>query len=134
MIYLDSSALLKLLVEEAESAALAEFLTAHADLRPITSELAQVEVSRALRRLAPEAIGDARVLLAQLDSIPLDSSVLQVAADLEPPLLRTLDALHLASALGLGDALSVFIAYDHRLNAAARSAGLEVRHPGVEGP
>ena len=133
MIYLDSSALLKLLVDEAESAALAEFLAGHSDVRPVTSELAQVEVARALRRLAPEALGDARLLLAQLDTIPLDANVLQLAADLEPPLLRTLDALHLASAIGLEDALSTFIAYDHRLIAAARSAGLKVRHPGADG-
>lgn len=132
MIYLDSSALLKLLVDEADSEALVGFLTEHAELRPVTSELALVEVPRVLRRLAPPALGEARALLTQLDIVPLHQRVLQVAADLEDPLLRTLDALHLASALDLAGALRLFVAYDHRLNAAARSAGLEVQHPGAE--
>lgn len=131
MIYLDSSALLKLLVEEAESATLVDFLAGHADLRAVTSELAQVEVPRALRRLAPSALGEARTLLTQLDTVPLGQRILQVAAELEDPLLRTLDALHLASALDLGGALRVFVSYDYRLNAAARAAGLEVEHPGA---
>ena len=131
MIYLDSSALLKLFVEEAESAALSEWMVQHPGLPAVSSELALVEVVRAVRRLAPEAEPDARTLVAQLDLIPLSSDVVAQAADAGDPLLRTLDALHLASALVVREALTFFVVYDHRLAAAARAAGFEVVQPGA---
>lgn len=131
MIYLDSSALLKLLVDEAESSDLADFLSTHAELPAVSSELATVEVVRAVRRLAPDSVDDARTLVSQLDLIPLTTEVVGRAADVGEPPLRTLGALHLASALAVRDALLFFVAYDHRLVSAACAAGLVVSHPGA---
>lgn len=138
MIYLDSSALLKLLVEEAESEALATWLTEYSEERAgtggvaaVSSDLARVEVVRAARRLNPQAVASARTLVAQLDLVPLSREVVDLAADLGEPGLRSLDALHLASALLLGGDLDVVVVYDQRLSAAAQDAGLAVVHPGA---
>ena len=132
MIYLDSSALLKLLFEEPESAALARWLAERTGTPAVSSELARVEVLRASRRLNPVALPAARSLLAQLDLIPLTSALLAEAAEVGDPLLRPLDALHLASALSIQTELSAFVAYDHRLAAAAVDAGLEPVRPAVD--
>jgi uncharacterized protein len=129
VIYLDSSALLKLLFEERESAALDEWISQHAGTPVLSSELARVEVVRATRRLDAEALPAARALVAQLDVVPLTSALVHEAAEVGDPLLRTLDALHLASALSIRSHLSAFIAYDHRLAAAAAAAGLELLQP-----
>ena len=130
MIYLDSSALLKLLHEEPESAALADWLSAHADSPMISSELAKVEVSRACRRVNPDALPAARKLLAQLDLIPLTSDLVDDAADIGDVTLRSLDAIHLASALSIRSDMTGFIAYDRCLGDAAAAAGLELLSPG----
>jgi uncharacterized protein len=131
LIYLDSSALLKLLFEEGESAALAQWLEQHVGTPAVSSEVARVEVLRASRRLNPAALPAARSLLAQLDLIPLTSVLLAEAAEVGDPLLRTLDALHLASAMSIRTELSAFVAYDHRLAAAAAAAGLDPVRPAV---
>ena len=131
MIYLDSSALLKLVVAERETAALAQWLAERADVPVASSELAKVEVLRACRRVAPNAVNLARDLLSGLDFVPLSSSVIDVAAELEGDALRSLDALHLASALAVRAALTAFIAYDLRLQAGAASAGLTTIAPGA---
>lgn len=129
--YLDSSALLKLLVEEPESVALADWIAQHPDVPAVSSELAIVEVVQGIRRLAPESVPEARTLVAQLDLVPLTGEVVTRAADVGDPLLRTLDALHLASALAVRESLTSFVAYDHRLAAAARAVGFDVLHPGA---
>jgi predicted nucleic acid-binding protein len=121
MIYLDSSALLKLLFEEAESAALAPWLSEQTGTPMVTSELAKVEVVRAARRLDADVVPTARVLMSQLDLIPLNSGLLN-AADVGEPLLRTLGAIHLASALSIQADLTAFVAYDIQLVAAAKAA------------
>ena len=131
MNYLDSSALLKLLFEERESAALATWLEERGAVPSVTSELARVEVLRAARRIDPEVVPAARSLLAGLDLVPLDGAVVAAAAELDDPLLRALDALHLASALALGQDLAGFVAYDRRLAAAAATAGLVTAQPGA---
>ena len=131
MIYLDSSALLKLLFEENESSALEQWLTAHAASPMVSSELAKVEVLRASRRLAPATLPAARMMLTQLDLIPLTGGVVERAAELAEPSLRGLDALHVASALSIAGDLSTFIAYDRRLIAAASAAGLDPLQPGA---
>lgn len=131
MIYLDSSALLKLLFQEPESDSLEQWLTQRATTPLLSSELARVEVLRASRRIDPEALPGARTLLAGLDLIPLTGAVADQAAYVGDTLLRSLDALHLASALSIGGSLSAFVAYDHRLFAAAESAGLEPFRPGT---
>ena len=131
MIYLDSSALLKLLHEERESAALEEWLLARAGTPVVSSELAKVEVIRACRRVNADALPAARALLAELDLIPLTSDVVDEAADVDGTVLRSLDAIHLASALSIRGDLSAFVAYDHRLVEAATAAGLELHRPGA---
>ena len=129
MIYLDSSALMKLVRREDETDALREWLDVHPG-PVVTSELGRVEVLRAARRGGGQVLVEARAVVADLDLVPLDRAVQDIACDVEDPLLRTLDALHLASVLLLGDALTVLVAYDHRLADAARSAGLVVTAPG----
>jgi uncharacterized protein len=124
MIYLDSSALLKLLFEEAESAALARWISERAGTPTVTSEVAKVEVIRAARRLDPAVVPAARTLVSQLDLVPLRGRVIDDAADAGEPTLRALDAIHLASALSIRDDLTAFVAYDNRLIAAAAGAGL----------
>jgi predicted nucleic acid-binding protein len=131
VIYLDSSALLKLVFEEPESAALDDWLSARADLPVVSSVLAKVEVVRACRRMEVDALPEARALLAALDLIPLTSGVLDDAADAGEALLRSLDAIHLASALTIKEELSAFVAYDLRLGDAAAFAGLPVVRPGT---
>ena len=131
MIYLDASAVLKLLIEEPESAALESWITAQAGAPMVTSILAKVEVLRACRRLNAEALPAATALLAELDLIPLTTDVIDHAAEVGGPLLRSLDAIHLASALSIGVDLAAFVCFDRRLLEAASAAGLEAVHPGV---
>jgi predicted nucleic acid-binding protein len=134
VIYLDSSALMKLVRREAETDALREWLSLRSEQPVVSSELGRVEVLRAARRAGDSFLAEARTVVGDLDLIPLDRAVQDVACDIGDPLLRTLDALHLASALLLGDALTAFIAYDHRLAVGARAAGLVVAAPGQPPP
>ena len=130
MIYLDPSALMKLVRREDETAALRDWL----DLRPeqpvVTSELGRVEVLRAARRVGGQVVAEARAVVGDLDLVPLDRAVQDVACDIGGPLLRALDALHLASALLLGEGLTAFVVYDRRLADAAQTAGLVITTPG----
>lgn len=130
MIYLDSSALLKLVVTEAETGTLTSWLAERADTTWVSSELASVEVVRAARRLDEDAVPAARTLLERLDVVPLTGVVVRTAQDLRPAALRSLDALHLASALLLREDLTAFVAYDARLAVAAADAGLVTASPG----
>jgi uncharacterized protein len=129
LLYLDSSALVKLVLPEAETGPLLAALASWP--QRITSELAVVEVHRAVRRATPsEAVyRRAQEILAGVHLLRLDRPVLDRASALEPPALRSLDALHLASALELGDDLGGFVAYDPRLAGAAATAGLPVLAP-----
>ena len=128
--YLDASALVKLATPEAETDALRAVLDTF-DAR-LTNRLATVEVARALLRrgvtsaaLAAE-VSEAFLGLAITE---LDAAIAESAGRLEPPALRSLDAIHLASALALGDELAAFVTYDARLAEAARAAGLEAIAP-----
>jgi predicted nucleic acid-binding protein len=78
-----------------------------------------------------DALSEAKVLLAGLDLVPLTGAVVDVAGDVGEPLLRSLDAIHLASALSVGADLTAFVAYDHRLGQAASAAGLRLLAPGA---
>lgn len=127
MIYADASALAKLVTREAESDALRSWLVGRA-APVITSELGRVEVLRTARRADGE-LREARLVMGDVLLVPLDRPVLDLAAEVGGAPLRTLDALHLASALLLGDALTAFVAYDARLLDAARGAGLPVSSP-----
>jgi predicted nucleic acid-binding protein len=130
VIYLDSSALMKLVRAEGETEALREWLTLRPDQPIVTSELGRVEVLRAARRVGGRVLTEARAVVGDLDLVPLDRAVQDLAADIDEPLLRTPDALHLASAVLLIEQLTVFVAYDHRLTSAAQAAGLDVATPG----
>ena len=124
--YLDSSALVKLVIREPQSHTLR---AAVAGLGwQVSSELAVVEVGRRARRHGRDADARARGVLAYTHLRPLDRNVLDLAAELEPTGLRSLDAIHLATALSL-DGLDVFVSYDSRLNEAAAAAGLSVEAP-----
>ncbi len=125
--YLDASAIVKLVVIESETLALVEALQGRR--RMTSAALARVEVVRAVRATAPEQIGAARLALAELDFVPLDEPLLDAAADLEHGALRSLDAIHVAAALELGDALAELITYDRRMAAAAAALGLPVASP-----
>ncbi|WP_346620982.1 type II toxin-antitoxin system VapC family toxin [Blastococcus montanus] len=130
MIYLDSSALLKLVRAEEYSAELSSWLADRPDVPLVSSALARVEVLRACRRIDTRLLAPGRAVLAVLDTVPVDDDVLAAAAELPEPGLRSLDALHLASALSLDPDLEAFVAYDARLTAAAADAGLTVARPG----
>ncbi|MFT3851146.1 MAG: type II toxin-antitoxin system VapC family toxin [Ilumatobacteraceae bacterium] len=129
MIYLDSSALMKLVREEAETEALREWLVDRPGVPVVTSELGRIEVLCAARRVGSEALVEARAAVGDVDLVPLDRSVQDVACEIGGASLRTLDALHLASAVLLGDDLTVLVAYDDRLLDAARDVGLPVATP-----
>lgn len=132
MIYLDSSALMKIVRREDETAALGEWLVRRPEQQVVSSELARVEVLRAARRVGGPATAEAPAVVADVDLIPLDHAVQNVACDIGDPALGILPALHLASALLLVEQLTAFIAYDHRLADAARAVGLPVATPGLE--
>ncbi|MFN8520113.1 MAG: type II toxin-antitoxin system VapC family toxin [Chloroflexota bacterium] len=128
-LFLDSSALVKLVVREPETDALLGFLGS--PRRPILiSEIAITEVTRDARRVG----ADAERVLAECEVILLRSAELVAAATMEPADLRTLDAIHLAAASAVAEHLDAFVAYDRRLLRAARALGLAVASPGVTTP
>lgn len=129
MIYLDSSALVKLAVTETESQALRAWLAERPDDPRISSDLVRVEVTRAVMRSQPTALLQAQQIVSRLNKILVGPELLSTAASLLPPTLRSLDAVHLASAMLLRNQLSAFVCYDDRLRSAATAAGLPVAAP-----
>lgn len=125
--YVDSSALVKLVIPEPESGALRGGLAAWG--RHVSSALARVEVARACARLNATARATAERVVGALDLIALDDDVLLEAARLAPVELRSLDAIHVASALVLGEAVGVAFAYDERLIQAMAAAGIATASP-----
>jgi predicted nucleic acid-binding protein len=93
--------------------------------------IGRVELIRACRRMEPDSVATANLLLADLPFVSLTSWVMETAENIGPPTLRSLDALHLASAFELGDTLTGFIAYDKRLRDAAVLTNLPVMTPGT---
>jgi predicted nucleic acid-binding protein len=129
-IYLDSSALVKLIHVEQESRALRRYLRRYRDDSYVTSALSRVEVVRAVLGGGSEAIQLARDQLSRLDQIALDATALDEAATLSPDTrLRSLDAVHLAAARIVGSELRSLITYDLRMAEAARRLGLLVEAP-----
>jgi uncharacterized protein len=127
-IYLDSSAIIKLLFEEDESDALREFLVGHP--RRVSSVVARLEVLRTIGRVEDAAVTrEANELLDRIHLIRPDDTMLTVAAEVGPATLRTLDAIHLVTALSLRPDLAGVVAYDRVLGDAARAAGLTVFAP-----
>jgi len=127
--YLDASAVVKLLMEEPETAALRRRLPTWP--RRASAALLRVELLRTIRRAGlPRLLKDARRQLAGIHLIRLDDDLLERAAELEPPTVRSLDAIHLAAALGLGSELGAVVTYDARMSEAAQALGLPVVGPG----
>ncbi|MHB8589558.1 MAG: type II toxin-antitoxin system VapC family toxin [Candidatus Dormibacteraceae bacterium] len=129
IIYLDASAIVKLVVREAETDALRSFLGS-AEL--ISSEVVTVEVPRAsfLKTGDPLTLRHSELVLKRFFLVALDDGLRSMAARAQPPDLRSLDAIHLVSALHVSSRVEAAIIYDHRLAKAARDARLVVETPG----
>lgn len=125
--YLDSSAFVKLVIAEPETQALRRFLRAWPDR--ISSALLRAESLRAIRRFDPAVRSMTIRLLKDIALIDVTRDIIDAAAALDPPALRTLDAIHLATGLSVGDALGVVLTYDQRLAEAASAMGLAVAAP-----
>ena len=124
--YLDTSAFIKLVCSEPESPALRREL---AGRELLSSTLLIVEGRRAARRYGELATKRARAALTAITLIPLDQPILDAAAELDPAELRSLDALHLATFVSLGEDLGRLYCYDARLGDAAQALGIEVSQP-----
>ncbi|MGH3186062.1 MAG: type II toxin-antitoxin system VapC family toxin [Streptosporangiaceae bacterium] len=129
MIYLDSSALIKLALTEPESAALARWLAERADQPLVSSALHRAEVPRAVWRAEPGALPRSYRVIKRIARVALTAEVLENSATLPPQALSPAHAIHLASALALREHLTAFVAYDEDLLAAAKGVGLPVASP-----
>ena len=129
MIYLDSAAVVKLVRTEPSTEALVGWLNVRIDVPLISSVLVEVEVPRALRRSDPTALPAVPATLARITRLEVDATVRVVAASFLDPRLRSLDAIHLATALQVAGQLQAFVTYDERLLASAQIAGLPVASP-----
>ncbi len=127
-LYLDSSAFVKLTVEEPETAALRTFLAKRGGRR-VSSALLRTEALRAVRHLGAEALATAREGLRRVDLVGIDDRILDAAGTLEPRVLRTLDSIHVATALAVGDDLEAIVTYDERMVEAAKLLGLATASP-----
>ncbi len=125
--YLDSSAIVKLVVAEPESVALGRYLRRRRTL--VSSGLARAEVARALLPLGAQAVRRGQDILARLELIRISDRILAGAGRLQPAELPTLDAIHLATALELEGDLARLVTYDERLHTAAVAAGCPVAAP-----
>jgi len=136
VIYLDSAAVVKLVRQEQHSADLVGWLSSHPDVPLVSSALTEVEVPRALRRAAPQALVGVPAAVGRVYRIEIDPTVRATAAAFAEPTLRSLDAIHLATAQILanepGASLTAFVTYDQRLLASATAAGLPTASPGVQ--
>jgi uncharacterized protein len=129
-LYLDSSALVKLVQREPETVALRRFLQQHRADERVTSALARVEVVRSVLAGGPRAVAHARRQLARVYQVAIEVDLLDRAALLAPgSLLRSLDAIHLATAQMLGSELRAVVTYDQRLAGAAGTLGMAVVAP-----
>ncbi|MGH9293640.1 MAG: PIN domain-containing protein [Acidimicrobiales bacterium] len=130
ILYLDSSALVKLVQVEPESTGLRRYLRGSRGDRLVTSTLARVEVVRSVLPGGPAAVAKARRQLARLDQVALGEELLDRAATLVPDeRLRSLDAIHLAAALLAGADLRAIVTYDHRMAEAASGLLIAVESP-----
>jgi len=129
MIYLDSAAVIKLVHAEPESAALRNWLDERAEIQWISSVLTEIESLRALARYAPQAASRLPAVLDQINLIDLDQRIRMLAQTVTPATMRSLDAIHLGTALCSRSSLTSFVTYDKRLLDAAQAAGLRIDAP-----
>ena len=129
MIYLDSAAVVKLVHAEPESPALRAWLDERAETGWISSVLVEIESFRALARHAPDAVTRLHSVLDQIDLIDLDQRIRMLAQTVTPATVRSLDAIHLGTALRSRSSLTSFVTYDKRLLDAAQAAGLPIGAP-----
>jgi predicted nucleic acid-binding protein len=128
--YLDTSAFVKFVAIEEFSTSLREWVQ---QMEPelVSSDLLRIEALRAARRLGPEYLKAAREALQHVHLIALTSRMCEAAADLDPAILRSLDAAHLATALSIGDDVFGDVTYDQRFSDACNQLGLRVVTPGL---
>jgi predicted nucleic acid-binding protein len=127
--YADSSAILKLLILEKESADLTDFI----DFTIKSSVLTRVEVIRVLYKIAPEKIDRAQIILAGIDLTPLNPAILSMAENFAPAItLKSLDALHVATAIFLDKSVEGVITYDKAIIKNAKELGIKVASPGMK--
>jgi hypothetical protein len=129
VIYFDSSAFVKLVWQESESAALADYVQEYSDHEHVSSSLLVIEVRRAALRDGGQQLPRIDIALDRIGLIDIGHGVLEVASRIPEPSLRSLDAIHLATALILGTALEAFITYDARLASAATANGITAVAP-----
>ncbi len=125
--YVDSSAIVKLAVAEPESKALRRYLSRRMPL--VSSALARTEVARALMPTGPEAVARGEEVLRRIQLLRVNDRVLREAGRMAPAELRSLDAIHLASARQLGSPVRQIVTYDERMAEAARACGWSVASP-----
>lgn len=132
MIYLETSALVKLIRIEVESDDLDDWLDERTEIRWITSTLTEVELPRAIRAVAPQGLPSVPAVLARLDRFEIDQIIRSTAAAYPNSALRSLDAIHLATAQTAAATapLTALVTYDSRLGEAADSLGITVVAPG----
>jgi uncharacterized protein len=127
--YADTSAVIKLLIEETDSTAFAAFYDTHADAEWVSSALLRIEVGRAVARAMPALLPDARDLLLAFSCIAIDDELVEGAMNEPDRMLRSLDAIHMATARILAPELDALVTYDDRLLRAAGDAGLVTVSP-----
>jgi uncharacterized protein len=126
--YVDTSALVKLVVYETETEALRSWISVESPAL-VSCDLARAELLRAVRRAAADRVVQARAVLDSITLVTVATSTFEAAGRLDPTILRTLDAIHIAAALELGDDLTGIVTYDDRLADAARANGISVVTP-----
>lgn len=130
MIYVDTSALLKLVKDdEAEGPALRTYLAHAAEPRLVSSALLAVEARRGMLRVRPDGLPKLDMLLADIARVDISDAVIESAGRLPDPVLRSLDAIHLATALLVRDDVAVLLSYDDRLTAAANAHRIATASP-----
>lgn len=130
MIYLDVTAMMKLIVEAPESPALTTYLSAHTDTRWITCALSRAELLRATAELGPEAGEHAQHVLTGIDTVNVTDRLLDAVVALDPAPPRVTDGLHIAAALTAGARLRTLVTYDPDLAVAATAHNITAVSPG----
>lgn len=129
-VYFDTLALAKLILEERGSSDLRDFVT-DSNVEVVSSEIAEVELIRAVMRTDERLMDTVLEILPQTVLLPISTPIRLRASQLPPPSLRSLDALHLATAIEIQPHLQAFVSYDQRLLDSAAEAGLSVFSPGL---